>query len=149
MRRARPVHDLTRRSTCCSVYVTVTEIAPVQELHDALQISVAQAARNLRRGHPDLRELSVGEGEHENASKAVARALPVMEAVARSKCPRTRAGASTPLLAPDWRIVAGCWRLFRCAGDHPAARRLRAELDAGPVVARRVFERRRAPRSDF
>ena len=64
------MHDLARRGTRCPVDVAVTEVAPVQELHDAPQVSAVQPARDLRRGHPDLFELCVGEGEHGCPSKS-------------------------------------------------------------------------------
>ena len=63
------VHDLTRSGTRRTPHVSIAEVATVQELHHALQIGVAQPARDLRRGHPDLRELGVGEGEHEKPQK--------------------------------------------------------------------------------
>ena len=77
------VHDLTRSGTRRTPHVSIAEVATVQELHHALQIGVAQPARDLRRGHPDLRELGVGEGEHVIPSKSGARALPVVDAGAR------------------------------------------------------------------
>ena len=57
------MQNLAGRSTSHAVHVTVTEVAPVQQLDDASQIGVAQPARDLRRGHPNLLELRVGEGD--------------------------------------------------------------------------------------
>ena len=41
------MHDLARRSTRRTVNVAVAEVATVQQLHNALQVSVTKAARDL------------------------------------------------------------------------------------------------------
>jgi hypothetical protein len=46
------------------VDITIAEVSPIQELDDALQVSIAQPARDLRRDHPDLFELGVAEADY-------------------------------------------------------------------------------------
>ena len=55
------VHDLTRSGTRRTPHVSIAEVATVQELHHALQIGVAQPARDLARHGGDLLELMIRE----------------------------------------------------------------------------------------
>ena len=70
------VHDLTRSGTRRTPHVSIAEVATVQELHHALQIGVAQPARDLRRGHLDLREMGVGEGDRRHVSPCLGKRRP-------------------------------------------------------------------------
>jgi hypothetical protein len=53
------MQNFARSSTRRPVHVAVAEVAPVQELHHALQIGVTQPARDLARHRRDLLELRV------------------------------------------------------------------------------------------
>jgi hypothetical protein len=57
------VHDLACRGTRRTVNVTITEIAPVQQLRHALQVPTPQRARDLIGRRHDLLQLRVGEGD--------------------------------------------------------------------------------------
>jgi hypothetical protein len=63
LRRTRPMQNLASRSPGGTMHVPLTEIAPVQQLDDALRPAVGVGS--VPRGHPDpdLFELGVGEGD--------------------------------------------------------------------------------------
>jgi hypothetical protein len=48
-------HNLTRCGMRRAPHICIAEVTPpIQELHDQLQVSIAQAPRDLPRGHPNL-----------------------------------------------------------------------------------------------
>src|SRR6516162_10200363 len=55
------MQNLARSGTRRTVNVAVAEVPTIQQLDDAPQVRITQPARELRRGHSDLRELMIGE----------------------------------------------------------------------------------------
>jgi hypothetical protein len=77
------------------VHVPITEVAPVQELHEQPQIGVPQSARDRCRSRPDCFELS-------SEKPMAAMASPSLESEAR---PGGGDLAEPALLAPDRRSL--------------------------------------------